>query len=766
MHPRLRTQLAALDAAELPLPLRKLLEAVDAEYRAFDAERSELGESLRVLTSLLHRAQSREAESEAARARKRSAAARAARKLARVLDKSRVPVLELSGELLILRGNPAASALCGVSQEELQGKPLFTLLEPLEAEAVSAKWRKKLSRGEPVARTLACTARGGRTLACDFVCVPRLGRDGTLRRATLVLRDETETLEKQEALRESEERLTLALAGSSEAVWDWDLRANRLHLSPRFRELFGAAPLTGSPSDWLDRIHPEDAAPLRAALAAHFEGRTGLLEHEHRIRHADGEWRWMAVRGAALRDASGTAVRMTGLMSEVTRHRLLIERMAHDARHDALTGLPNRTLFLDLLRHSFHRTRRHEEYRFAVLFIDIDRFKLVNDAFGHDAGDQLLVQIARRLESCLREGDTLARHGGDEFTMWLDDVRGSADAVRVSERVHEVMREPFEVAAGTPATPQRVQSSASIGAAVGSSSYKSAEAVLRDADVAMYRAKALGKARTAVFQREPGEAPPAHATLEADLRSALLRNELRIHYMPIVDTATGSVRALEALARWEHPRLGLQPPSKFMEMAVATGLIVSIDQWVLQTASRQLHDWRRELASARKLSMSVNFSQKLLEQSDLGAQIDRVLRESQLLPGDLNLDISESSLAPDNGGGMLAELHRRGLNLNLDDFGTGQAWLRHLYKAEVDSIKIDRSFVTAGAERDRQVLGRLVAIARDLGKTAIAVGVETKEQARLVRELGCTLAQGYFFSPPLDALKTRALLQGGALEVV
>ncbi|HZX94501.1 MAG TPA: EAL domain-containing protein, partial [Myxococcales bacterium] len=421
----------------------------------------------------------------------------------------------------------------------------------------------------------------------------------------------------------------------------------------------------------------------------------------------------------------------------------------------------NRTLFLDLLRHSFFRTRRHEDYRFAVLFIDIDRFKMVNDAFGHEAGDQLLQQIGRRLESCLREGDTLARHGGDEFTMWLDDVRGSTDAVRVAERVHEVMREPFELGDG-----QRVQSSASIGVAVGSSRYQKGEDVLRDADVAMYRAKALGKARTAVFQRETGEGSPAHVQLETDLRSALLRNEMVIHYMPIVDMQTGRVRALEALARWQHPRLGLVTPSQFLAMAMETGLIVSIDQWVLQTASHQMHDWRREIASANKLSLSVNFSQKLLEQSDLWPQIDRVLREWKLAPADLNLDINESMLPADNGSAMLTDLHKRGLKLHMDDFGTGHAWLRHLHKIEVDTIKIDRSFISGGAERDRQVLGRIVSIARDLGKTVIAEGVETKEQARLVREVGCAFAQGFFFSQPLDVIKTRSLLQGGVLDVV
>jgi len=613
-----------------------------------------------------------------------------------------------------------------------------------------------------VARTISCAGRDGRALSCDFILLPRTRRDGSVSRITLALRDRTEALEKQDALRSREERRSAALFATTDVVWDWDLRGNRLHLSPRWRDLIGpSTPLTGEVSDWLDKVHPEDAAPLRAALSAHFEGRTDSFEHEHRVRHGDGEWRWILVRGTAMRDEKGAAIRAAGLISDITRHRTLVERMAHDARHDALTGLPNRTLFLDLLRHSFYRTRRHEDYRFAVLFIDIDRFKMVNDAFGHEAGDQLLQQIGRRLESCLREGDTLARHGGDEFTMWLDDVRGPGDAVRVADRVHEVMHEPFDLGGG-----QRVQSSASIGVALGSAQYQKAEDVLRDADVAMYRAKALGKARTAVFQRDAAEGAPAHLQMESDLRSALVRNELFVHYMPIVDVMTGKVRAVEALTRWQHPRFGLMQPAKFLGVAHETGLIASIDHWVLQTASRQLHEWRRDIATANRLSISVNFSRGVLEEADIGAQIDRVLREAQLVPADLNLDINESVLTPDNGCNALMDLHQRGLKLHMDNFGTGQGWLRNLHKIEVDTIKIDRSFLAGGADRDRQVLTRIVQIARDLGKTVIAEGVETKEQAKMVREVGCSFAQGFFFSPPVDPAKTRTLLQGGVLDVV
>jgi diguanylate cyclase (GGDEF)-like protein len=434
-------------------------------------------------------------------------------------------------------------------------------------------------------------------------------------------------------------------------------------------------------------------------------------------------------------------------MTDVTRHRALVDRMAHDARHDGLTGLPNRTLFLDLLRHSFHRIRRHSEYKFAVLFIDIDRFKPVNDTLGHEVGDQLLAQIARRLESCLRTGDTLARHAGDEFTMRLDDVRDQGDAVRVADRVHEVMREPFQIG------PHVVRSSASIGIALGSSAYAQAEEVLRDADAAMYRAKGMGKGRTAVFEKR--QAAESASSLENDLRRALQQEELRVYYMPIVDVASGKLEGLEALARWQHPKLGLVPPAHFLALAERTGLIVAIDRWVLDAASRQLHEWRRELSQARHTSLSVNFSQKVLEQEDLALHIDGVLRGAHLEPEDVNLDISESSVAAP--GRMLSDLHKRGLRLNMDDFGTGQCWLRHLHAGEVDSVKVDRSYVAG----DREVLKHIVSIARELGKKVIAEGVETQEQLRRVREAGCEAAQGFLFSAPLDVVRARALLETG-----
>ncbi|GAC1595995.1 MAG: hypothetical protein NVS4B10_04770 [Myxococcales bacterium] len=763
MHLRLRRQLSAPPGAAAPSPeeWKAFVGEVEKAYQKSDEERALLQESLRAMTALWQRAEEEQAGEAARRKANRALSERAARRLARKLVKSEVCLLALGPDLGVRSATHAAARLCGVAPEATAGAHVFALLAPMEQEAVAAQWLSRLQEGEPVAQTLACTAKDGRALVCDWVCTPHLRRNGKLASVAVLVRDQTAQIEAQEALRRREERTALAVAGAGDAVWDWDLGKSQLFLTAQ-----GAAQLgitgkpTGTPADWLDRVHTDDLAALRIAFDAHLAGGSAQFEHEHRVRDAAGHWKWISVRGAAVRDAAGAAVRIVGLLSDVTRHRQLIERMAHDARHDPLTGLPNRTLFLDLLRHSFHRIRRHPTYRFAVLFIDIDRFKTVNDAYGHQAGDMLLVQIARRLESCLREGDTLARHAGDEFTMWLDDVHGPADASRVADRVHEVMRKPFDLGG------HEVHSSTSIGVAIGSSRYSQAEEVLRDADAAMYRAKGEGTARTTFFQLPSADSVPPRLQLETDLRDALMRDEFRVHYMPIVAVPTGKVEGFEALARWQHPRLGLVAPAHFMALAVETGLIVPIDRWVLQTASRQLHEWRRQIRSASGLTLSVNLSLKLLEQWDVALHIDRVLRDAELLPSDLNVDISESALALGSApAGLLADLRHRGLGLHMDDFGTGQAWLRHLHASELASVKIDRSFVTAlsSPAGDRKVLHSIVAIAREQGKRVIAEGVETAEQLHYVREAGCDSAQGFFFSTPLDGARAGSLLERGGM---
>ena len=502
-------------------------------------------------------------------------------------------------------------------------------------------------------------------------------------------------------------------------------------------------------------MHPDDREPLQTALDAHLAGQAQRLDNEHRLRQSDGSWRWVLVRGQAQRDPQGRAMRVGGVFADITEQRQQQERMLHDALHDPLTKLPNRSLFHDLVKRSFARSRRREGYRFAVLFVDLDRFKAVNDGLGHQIGDELLIQMCQRLQTCLREGDTLARHGGDELTILLDDVKTPKDAAVVADRIHQVTSEAFEIGG------HQIFCTVSIGIALSSAAYQKPEELLRDADTAMYRAKAQGRARSVVFDAAMREREPELMQLESDLRRALLREEFRLLYLPIVEVETGRIEGLEALLRWAHPERGLVPPDEFLPFAEETGLIVPIGQWVLGTASREFQSLRHA-GRAEGMSLNVNLSSKQLLQSDLVQQLEEVLREAHLAPQDMVLEITETAFQhSEQAAQRLGQLKARGFRLYMDDFGTGYSSLNSLYRFQLDSLKIDRSLFRGGSPKGQapELVKTIVAFAKDLGKQVVAEGVETAEQLRFIKEIGCGSAQGYFFTPPIDRLALRALLE-------
>ncbi len=552
-------------------------------------------------------------------------------------------------------------------------------------------------------------------------------------------------------------RFADAATAAGDTVFDWDLGADRLWLSPGWTALSGLEVQGEAPARWLDRVHAADREQLQAAIRSHVDGAAPRFENEHRLRHEGGGFRWVLVRGRALRDETGRAVRLCGTMMDVSARRAAADRVLHDALHDPLTRLPNRNLFLDHVKRCYARARRREGYRFAVLFLDLDHFKAVNDGLGHAAGDELLLQMARRLQLCLREGDTLARQGGDEFTILLDDVRTSDDARIVASRIQEAAAQPFEISG------HEVFATVSIGIALSGPGYGRPEDLLLDADTAMYRAKAQGKARSAVFDPSTREKSPQLLDLEADLRRALLRGEFRVHYLPIFDVASGAVLGVEALLRWAHPKRGLVPPAQFGPFAEETGLIVPIGRWLLAQASRDLEGWRR-LPGHGTLRLHVNLSSKQLLQVDLLEHIDGLLREHQLAPGDLAVELSERTLQ--EGEPMAVRLRGRGLRLLVDDFGSGSSSLASLHHFQLDSLKIDQAlFVGAPARSQAPDLVRtIVALARELGKPVVAEGVETAEQLAFLKELGCPAAQGFFFSPPLDGEAARELLARAAVS--
>lgn len=580
------------------------------------------------------------------------------------------------------------------------------------------------------------------------------------------IRSQLKRKNSEQHLRQNAERHALVNHANADGIWDWDLDLNQVYYSQHWWLTIGVdhSGTGDAPEVWLDRVHPEDAANLRHRLHLHWSA-TGEQPFycEYRMLHQDGSYRWMRSRGHSVRDSDGRAIRMIGSQTDITEQKV----------HDSLTGLANRLLFLDRAGQSLDAAMSGRGGGFAVLFLDIDRFKLVNDTMGHLAGDQLLVEVAARLrkaapantpaDSSQKESDvTVGRFGGDEFAILLDHVEACAEAEAFAARLQRAFEEPFDL------NGREVYCSVSIGIAAWNHSYTSVEDLLRDADTAMYGAKANGGSGYLVFDEPMRQRVAARLEIETSLRKAVERNELVVYYQPKVDLERGSIVGMEALLRWRHPRMGLIGPADFIPIAEETGQIVGIGNWAIREACRQMVEWQKEYPAIPPLAISVNLSVRQFRQPDVAQRIAAILNETGLEPGCLQLEITESVVMDDPDGAIeiTHKLKNLGVGIKLDDFGTGYSSLSYLCRMPIDTLKIDKSFIIRMRESktDLEIVRTVLTLARSLGMEVVAEGVERIDQLTQLRSLGCRFGQGYYFGRPISTEETGLLLASSQAE--
>ncbi|WP_017302105.1 putative bifunctional diguanylate cyclase/phosphodiesterase [Nodosilinea nodulosa] len=567
-------------------------------------------------------------------------------------------------------------------------------------------------------------------------------------------------------LERTRELLHLAIEGSGIGIWHWQVQTGEMWVSDRCSALIGYGPgdLDLSRIDtWQRFIHPDDWGRKKVALQRHFDGETPSYDCEFRLRHCQGHWVWVLDRGKVVEwDEAHRPLRMSGTYTDVTErrlaeveHRRVADQMLFNSLHDALTQLPNRNFLMQRLDLAIQRCHRYQQ-RFAVLFLDLDHFKVINDSLGHLAGDEVLVVVAQKLRSLIRTSDLAARLGGDEFVLLLEDIATLQEPVRIAERLLQEMQDPLAVGG------RNVFLNASIGIVIGVSDYHTPPEPLRDADIAMYRAKAQGRGRYVVFNDSMHLQALQRLQLEQELRSAIDRGELVLYYQPIFHLETLEISGFEALVRWQHPDRGFITPDSFIPIAEETGLIVPLDRWVLTQATQQLALWHQHYPHRTDLTVSINFSVKDLLRSDLLSDLTGILAQTGLQGHHLNLEITESTLIEDIQAmvAILEQLKLHGFTITIDDFGTGYSSLSYLHQLPVDALKIDRSFVMAmeASRRNSDIVETIITLSNRLGLAAIAEGVETQAQFEHLHRLGCELAQGYWFAKPLPVAEATILL--------
>ncbi|MGE5173951.1 MAG: EAL domain-containing protein, partial [Betaproteobacteria bacterium] len=667
-----------------------------------------------------------------------------------IFDSIRDPFCIIDRDYRIVRANEAYAKMKNKKLIDLIGKPCFASLMGRNSICDTCIVERTFVTGNPSATEKGEILSDGVKAWRAIYTYPIVDAEGKISHVIEYTQDITDRKKSEEALRESEERYALAARGANDGLWDWDLRNNRVHFSVRWKSMlgYGEKEIDNQPQEWISRIHPDDRDEVEARIAAHLNGRNPQFEGEYRILHKDGIYRWVINRGLAVRNQEGQAYRMAGSQTDITSRKRAEEQLVYDAFHDALTGLPNRALFMDRLQHVIATIQRRAGALYAVLFLDMDRFKIINDSLGHTIGDHLLIAVGRKLTDCIRPGDTVARLGGDEFAVLLENISELAHAVDVAERIHKKLAVPLQVKG------HEIFTSVSIGIALGAERYERPEQVLRDADIAMYEAKGRGNSFYEVFDAKMHANILDRLQLEADLRGAVDHKELILYYQPIMDLTTQRLTGFEALVRWKHPKRGLVYPMEFIPLAEENGLIYHLGEWILHEACHGLKMLQERYPAQPPLKMSINISSKQFTQQDLVSKLAGFLHEAGVDPHNLALEITESMIMENIDAAVetMNQMRNMGVQIHIDDFGTGYSSLSYLHRFPVNALKIDRSFIKklSADGANKEVIMSIISLAKSLNFDVIAEGVEMEHQLSKIKEMHCGYGQGFLFAHPMS----------------
>ncbi len=562
----------------------------------------------------------------------------------------------------------------------------------------------------------------------------------------------------QSLLKISEERYALAARGVNDGLWDWNIETGEVYYSPRWKEMLGydEHDIGNTLDDWFDLIHADDREKVSSRVKSHIRGVASNFSSEYRMKHADGAFRWVLCRGQAVRDDNGKALRMAGSQTDITDRKRYEQQLLHDAFHDGLTGLPNRDLFLNRLNNAILRKVNKNNKKIGILYLDLDRFKNVNDTLGHQMGDKLLIEVGKRLKKCLRDADILSRFAGDEFAVLMENVADKYDAVKVADRIIESITEPFQI------KDQTIYIGVSIGIIIDDAPDSSPEKILRNADIAMYQAKNKGSCYS-IFHPGMHDVILNRLNLEKDLREAIESNQFTVYYQPIISLQDNKIVGFEALARWMHPQKGIIMPSRFIPFSEENELIIPVGKLILDQAFSTMDKWRKKYDAADSLFLSVNLSNKQFSDPQFEETIHAFINKYSIPPHKIRIEITESVIMDDPAAALkiLQKLKKLDVQIHLDDFGSGYSSLGNILEFPLDGLKIDQAFTARITQnyKNWEIVKMIVSLAQSLNLSLVVEGIESKEQVDLLKSLNCKFGQGIFFYPAQSLEKVEHLLE-------